>query len=98
MQLVHAVRLATGAVAHAETWLAGATKEGQPMLEAGARRLAQTLGRALSLALLVRHAQWSLDCEQDARAAAAAKRYAQTGIDLIVSVGAGDALALMNDL
>ena len=97
-QLVHAVRLATEAVAHAETWLAGTTKEGQPMLEAGARRLAQTLGRALSLALLVRHAQWSLDYEQDARAVAAAKRYAQAGIDLIVPVGADDALALMNDL
>ena len=96
-QLVKAARLATEAVAHAETWLAGGAKGGQPMLEAGARRLAQTLGRALSLALLVRHAQWSLDHEQDARAAAAAKRYAQAGIDLIVPVGPDDALALMND-
>ena len=96
-QLIQAARLATEAVAHAETWLAAATKGGQPTLEAGARRLALTLGRALSLALLVSHAQWSLDYEQDARAAAAAKRYAQAGIDLIVPAGVDDALALMND-
>ncbi|MCZ7670156.1 MAG: hypothetical protein M5U34_24775 [Chloroflexi bacterium] len=36
-------------------------------MEAGARRFALTLSRALQLALLVEHAQWSLTHEQDGR-------------------------------
>ena len=36
----------------------------RPGLEAGARRVAITLGRALQLALLVRHAAWAMDRER----------------------------------
>ena len=38
---------------------------------------------ALELALLIRHAQWSQDREQDNRSAASARRFAQAGVDLI---------------
>src|SRR5262249_9531888 len=51
-----AADVALAAVAHAGAWLAAAVPKGPPAVEAGARRLALTLGRALQLALLVHHA------------------------------------------
>ena len=81
--LVEAALRARRAVEHAQEWLAEATRKGQTAMEAGARRFALTLGRALELALLVRHAQWSLDHEDNRRATAAAQRFAQSGVDLI---------------
>ena len=52
-------------------------------LEAGARRLAMTLGRSLELALLVGHAQWCLDHGHGPRMAAAARRLALEGVERI---------------
>jgi len=77
------VRITRSALMHAETWLAKTEKEGQRALETAARRFAMTLGRTMELALLVKHAQWSLDHESDGRAAAAARRFANSGIDLL---------------
>ena len=57
-----------------------------------------TLGRALALALLTRHAQWSLEEEHDPRAAAAARRFAHSAIDLISDHDPADAAALLADL
>jgi hypothetical protein len=68
---------------HAADWLAKAQTLGQPVLEAGARRLAITLGRTVELALLVKHAQWSQDHERDERSAASARRFAHSAIDLV---------------
>ncbi len=96
-QLVEAGEVAKTAVSHAANWMQQALPAGQPMLEAGARRLALTMGRALSLALLVRHAQWSLDVEKDGRSRAAAIQFAQSGIDQIVSINLAAASALAND-
>ncbi len=59
-------------------------------LEGGARRFAMTLGRTLELALLCEHAQWSLDHGHGAWAAAAARRFAQNGVDLVGDVAADD--------
>ena len=56
---------------------------GLARLEADARRIALTLGRSLALALLARHADWSLAHEGDARARAAAVRFARHGVDLL---------------
>ena len=92
--LAAAGRTAQAALAHAAAVLAQAPPQ---HLEAGARRLALTLGRSLALALLVEHAQWSIDQEQDGRARAAALRFAQAGIDLIAGVDPTDAHALAND-
>jgi len=90
--------LAKTAVSHAERWLFQAMQLGIPAVEAGARRFGLTLGRALSLALLTEHAQWSLEHEGDGRALAAALRFAQTGVDTIVEdVDANMARALAND-
>jgi len=93
-------QLAMDAVAHATAWVREASGA-QPLLEAGARRFAMTLGRSLELALLVRHAEWSLEQERDGRAAAAAVRFAQHGVDLIADRSLepplSDASALAND-
>jgi len=76
------VRAAKAALAHATAWVAGAMTDA-PRLEAGARRFALTLGRALELALLVDHAQWCKDHGHGDRAAAAARRFAANGVDLV---------------
>jgi alkylation response protein AidB-like acyl-CoA dehydrogenase len=98
-RLARAAHAAREAAAHAEVWLAAASKKGAAATEAGARRFAMTLGRALSLALLAAHAQWSLEVEHDGRAAAAARRFALSGVDLIEDdADPADASALMTDL
>lgn len=82
---------------HAEEWFLAATKTGNAQLEAGARRFALTLGRALELALLLNHAQWSL-VHDDGRPAAAARRLSAAGVDLICEMNADDARRLAGDL
>ena len=78
------IRLALAALNHALGWLKEAQAKGDAAVEAGARRFALTVGRAIELALLARHAQWSLDHEDDTRTATAARRFAYSEIDLIV--------------
>jgi alkylation response protein AidB-like acyl-CoA dehydrogenase len=73
---------AKGAVAHARAWLESSATKGPRALEAGARRLTLTLGRALELALLVDHAAWATQ-HGDTRPAAAARRLAGNGVDLV---------------
>ncbi|HEY6106374.1 MAG TPA: acyl-CoA dehydrogenase family protein, partial [Anaeromyxobacteraceae bacterium] len=75
------------ALAHAEAWLRAARPEAR---EAGARRLALTLGRAVEVALLCHHAQWCLDQGRGPRAAAAARRLARAGLDLVDEADVGD--------
>lgn len=73
---------AVRAVDHAAAWLEDALRAGRAEVEAGARRFALTLGRALEAALLAAHAQWETERgEQDATFAA--RRLAMNGIDLI---------------
>lgn len=94
--LAAAGKRAIEAFEHARAWLLETFPKGPAALEAGARRFALTLGRATALALLVRHAQWSLDQERDGRARAAALRFVRNGVDRVAD---GDALdrALAND-
>lgn len=83
------------AAEHATGWL---TTHGQDRdaLEAGARRFALTLGRTLELAYLTRHAQFCLDEGRGPRAAAAARRFARSGVDLVDdALSAEDARALL---
>jgi acyl-CoA dehydrogenase len=83
-RLVAPARLAQSAIERAEAWLNDAMGKGSPALEAGARRFAMTVGRAMALALLVNQAQWSAENERDMRALSAARRFANTGVDLII--------------
>ena len=88
------VELAQRALAHAGEWIA--THAGNVGdVEQGARRFALTLGRAIELALLCEHAQWSLDHEKDARFAAAARVFSRTPIDLIQDASLDDARAAL---
>jgi alkylation response protein AidB-like acyl-CoA dehydrogenase len=76
---------AVRAVQHADSWLTTTLAAGGPTaVEAGARRLALTLGRALEVALLVREAVRSKKHGDDAKPAAAARRMTRAGIDLVV--------------
>jgi acyl-CoA dehydrogenase len=81
-RLADAVRVVNAALDHSASWLRE-TQSDVPAREAGARRFALTLGRAMELALLIRHEQWSRDHEQDDGATASARRFAQSGVDLI---------------
>jgi hypothetical protein len=80
---------ARAAMRHAIAWAQGAMPH-PDRLEAGARRLAMTLGRSLELALLVGHAQWCLDHGFGARAAAAARRLALAGVDQLTDPAIDD--------
>jgi len=66
-------------------------------LEAGARRFALTLGRAIALALLSRQAQWSLAHARDERPLAAARRFAASDTNLLADLDATDARMLARD-
>lgn len=82
------------AIAHVRQWL---TTHGEAAeLQAGARRVAMTLGRALQLALLVEHAQWSLETDNDHGGVAAAVRFAATPIDLLADILPADSRALVD--
>lgn len=82
------------AVEQAEAWLAKAKGDA---LEAGARRFAMTLGRAVELALLAQHGQWSFEQEKDQRARAAARRFAGHGVSLLVEMDAADSRRLARE-
>lgn len=101
-RLAAAGQIAANALAHAQSWWQHASQQGRPVLEAGARRFALTLGRALALALLVEQAQWALDGEgaaahRAAAARAAAARFAQSSIDCMVDDEVDDLDLLAND-
>ena len=80
------VAAARHALEHALGWLNGHLGDGA-VLEAGARRVALTLGRTLELALLCGHAGWCHSTGRSAYAAAAARRLYRHGVDLIVDHG-----------
>jgi acyl-CoA dehydrogenase len=78
-----AASTALHAVAHAQAWLVKTMEGGPHAVEAGARRLALTLGRALELSYLVREATRAKPHGDHAKPAAAARRFARHGVDLI---------------
>jgi len=91
-------KVALDALAHASAWFEEARRRGQPAVEAGARRFALTLGRAMELALLLDHGAWAIREQKDGRTAAAARRFARNGVDLIVDVDdLAEASSLAND-
>jgi alkylation response protein AidB-like acyl-CoA dehydrogenase len=91
-----ALRPALVAFRDAVQWLHRAIGD-EEALQAGARRFALTLGRALELALTARHAQWSLDTEQDGRSAAAAERLAARRINRVADLDHHGAYVLVWD-
>jgi alkylation response protein AidB-like acyl-CoA dehydrogenase len=92
--LVKISALVERAVEQAGAWL---EKARGAAIEAGARRFAMTIGRAVELALLAQHAQWSLVHEKDHRTRAAARRFAAHGVSLLADVDAADSRRLARD-
>jgi len=86
--------VARAGLRHAIAWAREALPHPE-RLEAGARRFAMTLGKSLELALLVGHAQWCLDHGFGPRTAAAARRFAQGGVDQIADAALDDTRLLM---
>jgi alkylation response protein AidB-like acyl-CoA dehydrogenase len=83
--LAEAAEAAVRATDHAAAWIGRALETGgRSGVEAGARRLALTLGRALELALLVREATRSKERGDHAKPAAAARRFWRNGVDLVL--------------
>ncbi len=80
------------ALAEVLSWLRAS--QDRHRLEADARRFALTLGRTTALAYLLEHAQWCLDHQRGSRSAAAARRFAAAGIDLLRSIEPGDSALL----
>lgn len=94
--LVHAADAAMDAFRSAVEWLAQTLGENQDAVEGGARRFALTIGHALELALLARHAQQSMG-EEGSRAAAVVEHFATQGVDLIAPRRTYDARMLGQD-
>jgi hypothetical protein len=82
-RLRETARLAQTAAERAARWLHETASQDGDAVEAGARRFALTLGRALALVLLADHAQWALREQGDRRPLAAALRFAANGVDLM---------------
>lgn len=81
---------------HARTWLLSTLESGGPDgIEAGARRLAMSIGRAYELALLVKEAGWLLSTKKSRRGIAAAKRFYRHGVDLISDSDTREEAALL---
>ena len=96
-RLVTLGEAAERAAKHAANWLEMTYPSDALAVEAGARRFAMTLGRSLQLALLVRHAQWSLDVERDMRPMFAAARFASHGVDVLREENRDESAALAKD-
>ena len=58
-------------------WLASADRA---QIEAGARHLAISLSRTIAAALLIEHAAWSLECENDVRPLISTRRWCAEGL------------------
>jgi len=95
--LDHAVQTAQEAFRNAMQWLSNALDDSQDAVEAGARRFALTLGHALELALLARHAQWAAP-HDGSRATAVVEHFAAQGIDHVTPHQHYEAYLLANDI
>jgi acyl-CoA dehydrogenase len=83
-RLAAAAQQALGALERAVLTLESG--QDQEVLQAGARRLALTLARALQLTLLCEHAQWMIEHGGDRRGYAAALRFARQPVDVMTEV------------
>jgi acyl-CoA dehydrogenase len=90
--LSRAGRTAAAAIEHVVQWLKQHADAVQ--MQAHARRVAMTIGRALELALLIEHAQWELESGHAADGVAAVRRFAAAPVDLLADIDPGDSAAL----
>ncbi len=91
-------RAAVATIDRAAEWLMRSYAADPIGVEASARGLALTLGRATEAALLAKHAQGALDQDGDPRPRAAAIRLHARGIDLLRDEDRETAALLANDM
>jgi acyl-CoA dehydrogenase len=91
------MRLVRETTTRTAEWLAQHGKSRDAMA-AGARGLAMTLARTLALAVLARHADWTMRAESDPRPMAAARRFARLGINRLVDPASAEARMLATDI
>jgi len=96
-ELVEPVKQVRETATAAAEWMVQHSKSNDA-LTAGARGLAYTLGRTLALALLARHADWSLRAEHDPRPLAAVRQFARHGVMRLHTPGQGEAKMLATDI
>jgi alkylation response protein AidB-like acyl-CoA dehydrogenase len=83
--LKEAAEAAIRAAEHGAAWIMRSFEGGgREAIEAGARRLALTFGRALELAFIIREATRSKSRGDHAKPAAAARRFMRNGVDFIL--------------
>ncbi|MBX2799508.1 MAG: acyl-CoA dehydrogenase family protein [Myxococcales bacterium] len=90
LQRLQAPQAAVRAFEAARAWLVDVAGRDRGAMEAGARRLALTLGRSLQLALLADHARWCEARLSDPRPGVAAARFSAAGVSCLASVPAWD--------
>jgi acyl-CoA dehydrogenase len=92
------VHLIKRTVEQVSRWLQETFPQGRDAMEGGARGLVLTLGRTLALALLCEHAQWCHRELKDPRSCYAAQRFADHGINHLLSWDQSSAQALAMDI
>jgi alkylation response protein AidB-like acyl-CoA dehydrogenase len=96
-ELEPCARMARESATQLTEWLQKATGGDRERMEAGARDVALGLARTLALSLLTRHAEWALRAENDPRPAAAARRFAESGVLRLKVNSLRDAQVLAGD-
>ena len=90
-----AVEVARRAVTHAGLWAVAAAQTGSGVAEAGARRLAMTLGRGLASRCCWSTRSGRSITSRTNAPALAARRFARSGIDLIADIDPADSVLLL---
>lgn len=97
-RLREATALAEVSAGRALEWFGQRSREeDHRSIEAGARRMALTLGQSVGLALLSEHAQWALTGQGDERSALAASRLAAEGFGRLIDPPADATASLALD-
>jgi alkylation response protein AidB-like acyl-CoA dehydrogenase len=91
----HLARAAMDAIDAALGWREEAAAQGLGTVEAGARRMAMTLGRALEVALLLDHGAWQAEQGKPPTASAAAARLVREGINMVTRTDAREESSLL---
>jgi acyl-CoA dehydrogenase len=86
-------QLAAAAIEHVFAWLSN--NDDPRRLQANARRIAMTMGRALELSLLIEHAAMSAEATSQVTHLAAARRFAAAPVDLLTDINSEDSARLI---
>ena len=89
-RLAAAGQQASAAIEHVFAWLSN--NDDPRRLQANARRIAMTMGRALELSLLIEYAAASADAATDV---AAVRRFAAAPVDLLTDINSEDSARLI---